>query len=140
MINFLIYFQTQDIDHVTYRLKIEILPQIDKARKLKNWILSDGDRKVEFLSKLNHIFDIAKCRCFKNKDKLEDFIYSDCKCPAENKLLNFDGYKVFMTDKTARILITEDEKIGFEKILSGKIHLLLFRSPQIERSLHLLSL
>ena len=50
-----------------------------------------------------------------------DFIYSDCKCPAEDKIVNFQGYKDLLLDKNARILITEDQKLGFDNVLSGKL-------------------
>ena len=36
------------------------------------------------------------------------FIYDDCTCVPENKLVNFQGYKDLLFDKEAQILLSED--------------------------------
>ena len=103
------------------RLKNEILSQIDYARKNQNQILSNSDKKEQFLSSFDVVFDIALCGCFRNKPAC-DFIQTDCMCPDEKKIINFEGYKSFMHDKNARILLSEDEKIRFEDILLGNLY------------------
>ena len=114
------YIQTQTILNITKRLKKEILEKtIDYARRDKKKILF-GDNKEQFLSSLDKVFDIARCNCFKGKVDM-NFMYSDCSCLPEEKLVNFQGYKLLLHDKTARILISDEEKNQYEHILSGTL-------------------
>ena len=100
----------------------DVLFEIDHVRKNLKKILSKDDKKQVHLSRFNLIFDIAQCPCFINTTK-EDFIYSNCTCPDEKKLINFQTYKDQMIDKDAVILLSDNEKEHFDKILSSKYYL-----------------
>ena len=99
----------------------------DVKRNLKN-ILASDEKKNKHFARVNKIFDIAKCRCYvvKVKEKFnykpkDQFIYSNCICPGEKKIVNFDTYFQQVFERDA-ILLSEEDKKKYELIQSGKVH------------------
>jgi hypothetical protein len=105
---------------VLKKIQTDIIPlQENVQRNFKTW---KEEKKQTVLSELKQIFDIGKCLCFRDKNGIhkarQHFIYANCLCPKENKILNFPIYHEQIFDRTSVILISEEEKKYFEEILS----------------------
>ena len=84
------------------------------------FILSTEQRKEDFLSGMTSVFNISRCRCFIEKP-LEEFIYDNCSCVEEDKILNFQGYTELLFDQEAEIVISHEEKSHYQEIISSKL-------------------
>ena len=100
-------------------------PAENQKKSLKQ-ILKNNDKKEKELSKLNVLFDIALCHCFfiKTKDVTiykprEYFVYSNCACTEEKKLVNFELYTNQAFEREP-ILLSEEQKQRFQIAKSGK--------------------
>lgn len=113
--------QCFDEDYVVKRIQAVILPLQEEIRKNPNW---SDNKKAAKLLELNQTFDIAKCGCFRDKKGVrkteEHFIYSNCVCPENNKILNFPTYHAQIFDKHSVMFVSEEEKEQFEAIFSRR--------------------
>ena len=66
---YIVFFQTLDIEFVATRIRKELYGEILDVRSSLKFILSKDSKKEARLSNLNTIFDIARCKCFRNKPK-----------------------------------------------------------------------
>ena len=116
---YLSIFQTYDVEWVLDRLKKDIVHPIDYANKSLAFILSTDQRKEDFLSGMTSVFNISRCRCFIGKPA-EEFIYDNCSCIEEDKILNFQAYTELLLDEEAEIVISYEEKLHYQEIVSSK--------------------
>ena len=84
------------------------------------FILSTDQRKEDFLSGMTSVFNISRCRCFIGK-QAEEFIYDNCSCIEEDKILNFQAYTELLLDEEAEIVISDEEKLHYQEIVSSKL-------------------
>ena len=69
---------------------------------------------------MTSVFNISRCRCFIDKP-IEEFIYDHCGCQEEDKILNFQGYTELLFDQEAEIVISYEEKLHYQEIVSSKL-------------------
>ena len=93
------------------------MSQISYVKKCSR-VLKNEEKKQEILSDLKKVFHIARCKCFESKS-MEYFISSNCICPQEKKIINFETYKEQMFDCQAQILLLEEDRNKYELILSA---------------------
>ena len=110
---YIVFFQTLDIEFVATRIRKELYGEILDVRSSLKFILSKDSKKEAHLSNFNTVFDIARCKCFRKRPK-EDFIPSNCLCPKEKKIANFQTYLDQLFDKEAVILVSEEEKLIYQ--------------------------
>ena len=111
------YVPCLDENYVTKKIENEIASQITYVKKTPR-VLKSTEKKKEIYSELNKVFHIARCKCFEGKSK-EEYIYSNCTCSQENKIINFNTYTEQMLDCEARILLSEAEKNKYELMVSA---------------------
>ena len=131
------YVPCLDEYYVARKIENEIASQITYVKKTPR-VLKSAEKKKEIYSELNKMFHIARCKCFEGKTK-EDYIYSNCNCSQENKIINLETYTEQMFDCEARILLSEAEKNKFELLISaaessGKYLHLHFRKKIIHKN------
>ena len=76
------------VKNVTDKLLRDIDSNIKYYHKKRNTLSTEAISDLK--EKWNKVFDIALCHCF--VDKIANFSYADCKCPAEKKLVNYNTY------------------------------------------------
>ena len=111
------YVPCSSEEYVTKKIENEIASQITYVKKTPR-VLKSTEKKKEIYSELNKVFHIARCKCFEGKSK-EEYIYSNCTCSQQNKIINFNTYTEQMLDCEARILLSEAEKNKYELMVSA---------------------
>ena len=97
----------------------------------KNSLLTKLDREVEktihrvrsappskpedFLSEMGKVFNIALCKCFVDKQTIEEIVPSNCVC--NNKIVNLGCYAQQMF-RTMEIFVSEEDKAEFGPMLN----------------------
>ena len=98
------------------KLNTEVEKKMKYVTKNLDKILdvNNPEKRTNFVSEVNKVFNISKCSCFVNKETKEEIVPSNCVC--KHKIINLDCYAQQMF-KTLQIFVSEEDKLKFSKMV-----------------------